>query len=300
MFTLAHLSDPHLAPLPTPRFSELASKRMLGFLNWQRKRRDAHHRDALEEIVADIAAQEPDHIALTGDLVNISLPDEFKSARSWLAALGPPQSVTLVPGNHDAYVRSMVGRAAAAWGDYMRGDEGTEPGLPFVRRRANLALVGVSSAFASAPLMSTGRLGARQIAQLAEVLATLRAERVFRVVLIHHPPEVEPLRRRERLIDAHAFQEVLANEGAELVLHGHDHFSSVTWLDGPDRRIPAVGVPSASAATGGRWEPAGYKLYRVEGEPRAWRCEMIARGFEPETNTIAELGRRVLVRATAH
>jgi 3',5'-cyclic AMP phosphodiesterase CpdA len=296
MFTLAHLSDPHLAPLPTPRFSELASKRMLGFINWQRKRRDIHQRLALDDIVADIAAQAPDHIALTGDVVNISLPDEFAAARAWLAALGPPQSVSLVPGNHDAYVRSMNGRAAAVWGDYMRGDEGTEPGLPFVRRRASVALVGVSTAFASSPLMSTGRLGARQTAQLAEVLAALRAERVFRVVLIHHPPETEPHRRRERLLDADAFRGVLANEGAELVLHGHDHISSVAWLDGPDRRIPVVGVPSASAATGGPWEPAGYNLYRVEGESRAWRCEMIARGFEPGNNTIGEVGRRVLVR----
>ena len=31
-FTLAHLSDPHLPPLPTPRLAELAGKRMLGYL----------------------------------------------------------------------------------------------------------------------------------------------------------------------------------------------------------------------------------------------------------------------------
>ena len=32
MFTLAHLSDPHLAPLPAPRIADLASKRVLGWL----------------------------------------------------------------------------------------------------------------------------------------------------------------------------------------------------------------------------------------------------------------------------
>ena len=36
MFTLAHLSDPHLAPLPAPRWSELIGKRVTGYINWQR------------------------------------------------------------------------------------------------------------------------------------------------------------------------------------------------------------------------------------------------------------------------
>ena len=116
MFTLAHLSDPHLAPLPTPRFSELASKRLLGFLNWQRKRRDIHQRVPLDEIVADLATQTPDHTAVTGDLVNIALPDEFAAARAWLAALGSGHNVTVIPGNHDAYVRSMIGQAASSLG----------------------------------------------------------------------------------------------------------------------------------------------------------------------------------------
>jgi len=37
-FTLAHLSDPHLPPLPEPRASELAGKRVFGYLNWRRNR----------------------------------------------------------------------------------------------------------------------------------------------------------------------------------------------------------------------------------------------------------------------
>ena len=39
--------------------------------------------------------------------------------------------------------------------------------------------------------------------------------------------------------------------GAELVLHGHDHLHMINWLAGPNgTRVPAVGVPSASAALG--------------------------------------------------
>ena len=38
-FLLAHLSDPHLAPLPKPHWSQLLNKRVTGYINWQRKRR---------------------------------------------------------------------------------------------------------------------------------------------------------------------------------------------------------------------------------------------------------------------
>ena len=53
MFTLAHLSDPHLAPLPAPRWSELIGKRVTGYINWQRRRRFIHDRAVLDKVVAD-------------------------------------------------------------------------------------------------------------------------------------------------------------------------------------------------------------------------------------------------------
>jgi 3',5'-cyclic AMP phosphodiesterase CpdA len=122
VFLLAHLSDPHLAPLPPPRLGELASKRLLGYLNWVRKRHAIHRRDVLAAIVADLHAAKPDHIAVTGDLVNIALPGEIANAAQWLEALGPPAQVSLVPGNHDAYVPGAAGRCVRAWAPYMAGE----------------------------------------------------------------------------------------------------------------------------------------------------------------------------------
>src|SRR5882672_8065288 len=104
MFVLAHLSDPHLAPLPRPRPRELASKRLIGYLHWRRIRHLVHRTAALDAITRDLAAMRPDHVAVTGDLVNIALPSEFARARHWLEGLGGPADVSVVPGNHDAYV----------------------------------------------------------------------------------------------------------------------------------------------------------------------------------------------------
>src|SRR5437763_10934591 len=122
MFVLAHLSDPHLGPLPTPRFGELAGKRALGFLNWHRKRRAIHRPEILELVMHDLAASGADHVAVTGDLVNLALAAEFAPALAWLARLGPPHRGTGVPGNHDAYVRAALAAPQQHWGEYMRGD----------------------------------------------------------------------------------------------------------------------------------------------------------------------------------
>jgi 3',5'-cyclic AMP phosphodiesterase CpdA len=276
MFVLAHLSDPHLAPIPKPRLAELMGKRATGFLNWQRKRRLMHRTEVLERIVADLEAQTPDHIAVTGDLVNIALAGEFAPARAWLEGLGSPADVTLVPGNHDAYVRRTAQHAALYWGDYMRGDDGAA--FPFVRRRGPLTLIGLSTAVPTAPLLATGRLGPDQLKKVAGLLDQYGNGDSFRVVLIHHPPSSTRSRHLKRLVDGAALRELLKRQGAELVIHGHDHVRSLTFLDGPRRPIPVVGVPSASEAPPGEHDPAGYNLYRIGGERGAWRCEVVTRG----------------------
>ncbi|RVC83466.1 metallophosphoesterase, partial [Mesorhizobium sp. M4A.F.Ca.ET.022.05.2.1] len=43
MFRLAHISDVHLGPLPGVTYRELASKRVVGYVNWQRNRRRHMH-----------------------------------------------------------------------------------------------------------------------------------------------------------------------------------------------------------------------------------------------------------------
>src|SRR5262245_39982 len=104
-FTLAHISDVHLGPLPLPGVTDCNLKRLSGYLNWHRNRKHLHLRPVLDSIVADLLAQRPDHIAVTGDLVNIGLPSEHLAALDWLATLGPPDRVSVVPGNHDIYTR---------------------------------------------------------------------------------------------------------------------------------------------------------------------------------------------------
>jgi len=279
-FTLAHLSDPHLAPLPSPRLGELMGKRALGYLNWTRNRHKVHRRDVLDALVKDLQAQRPDHIAVTGDLVTIALEAEFAPARAWLQSAGAPEHVTVVPGNHDAYARVTRNRSAEIWGDYLRGDGAltTDPiAFPFVRRRGPLALVGVSSAVPTPPLMATGWLGQAQRDALDGILSRLSAEPAFRVLLIHHPLRSDS--RQKRLTDSDDLLRLLKRHGVELILHGHDHIHSTMWFDGPRGRIPAIGVPSASAIAHRHYPAAAYNLFSIERDGDVWRCEQVVRGL---------------------
>ena len=293
-FTLAHLSDPHLPPLPTPRLAELAGKRVLGYLNWTRNRRNFYRREVLDALVSDLRAQAPDHVAMTGDVVNLAIEAEFAPALSWLKGVGPPDRVTAIPGNHDAYVRATQHRFAEVFSDYLRGDDAPNAGatFPFLRRRGPLALIGLTSAVPTALFMATGRLGRAQIDALERILIELSSEQIFRVLLVHHPLWSDS--RPKRLTDSSKLLTLLKRYGVELILHGHDHIHSTMWFDGPDGKIPGIGVPAASALARGRHPAAAYNLLTIERDGNAWRCEQSVRSIGDELS-VRELKRTRLL-----
>lgn len=290
-FVLAHLSDPHIAPLPAPSFGQLASKRIMGFLSWQLRRRKLHKRETLDGLVADLKGQAPSHVAITGDVTNISLPAEFEQAAEWFRAIGPAEWVSVIPGNHDAYVSQPWEDSWQLWADYMSADDAHPEGFedfPYVRERGGVALIGLSSAVPTLPAYASGHLGEPQLAKLETCLAELGARGRFRCVLVHHPPVPGIVSPRKALTDAAAFREVLGRHGAELVLHGHDHSFTVKEIEGPGGPIPVCGVPSASSGPGGHKPLAQYHLYRISGKTGAWRTRMHVRRWEGPGKGYAE------------
>jgi 3',5'-cyclic AMP phosphodiesterase CpdA len=306
VFTLAHLSDPHL-PMPPARPAQLLNKRATGYANWWRHRVHLHVPEALAGIVADIKAQQPDHIALTGDLVNIALPQEYRRAADWLANLGAPDHVTVIPGNHDAYVSVPWAESLGLWGAWMAGD-GQPPAtgfdvFPTVRRRDGLALIGLSTAVPKPPFLATGDLGTEQIARAERLLAETAREGLCRIVLIHHPPLADQSRWKH-LTDAAAFQAMIRRVGCEAILHGHNHRSEIARIAGPDGPVPVLGASSASAARGSKYGRARYHLLRIAREAAGWRLDVAIRalnadnsGCEPDGDLVFHTGDRLAMVA---
>jgi 3',5'-cyclic AMP phosphodiesterase CpdA len=295
MFRLAHLSDIHLGPLPDVTYRDLASKRITGYINWQRNRRH-HMQDGIaERLIADLRNFPHDHIAVTGDLVNLALDGEIEVARLWMEALGSYEDVTLVPGNHDAYVPGALDKVCKAWGGWMTGDGSNHAmdrnSFPFLRRRGPLAIIGVSSARASAPFMASGFFSGKQAERLARFLDETGREGLFRVVLIHHPPVRGATAAHKRLFGITRFQKVIREHGAELILHGHTHLPTTHWIADRHRAVPVVGVAAAGQATGSAKPAAQYNLIEIDGKPGDWRVCVTRRGIAGPTLEMADIGK---------
>ncbi|HSO42249.1 MAG TPA: metallophosphoesterase [Rhodospirillales bacterium] len=298
MFTIAHLSDPHVpSPLPLS-LAVLASKRIFGYWSWRRRRVFIHSGVVLEALSRDLAATAPDHVAVTGDLVNISLPGEFPAAARWLETLGPADTVSVVPGNHDAYVSVPWAGSCALWSAYMTGErsgKGFAPpsgpdDFPYLRRLGDVAIIGLSTAIPTPPGWASGRLGEAQLDRLDGMLAEAGDEGAFRIVLLHHPPIEGDNPVRKRLVDVAALQQVIARRGAELLLHGHDHRCSIRTMAGPQGGVPAVGVPSASAVIE-KHRPIGqYHLFEIARSPRGWRIDLRLRRYSASTGRFEPAG----------
>ncbi|MBM3620441.1 MAG: metallophosphoesterase [Alphaproteobacteria bacterium] len=284
MFRFAHLSDPHL-PLPDVRMRELLSKRMTGWLSWRYRRRRIHAPDALAAAVTDLRRAAPDHVAVTGDIANISTAAEFRQAAAWLRELGRPEDVTLVPGNHDAYVPVPWATSQGLWGAYMAGDGAAPPAsrddFPLLRRRGCVAFIGLSTALPRAPLIATGEVGAAQLARFEAMMRDLRD--LCRVVLIHHPPQIGGASRHKELSDQRAVREAIARVGADLVLHGHMHRTMLGRIESPQGPVPVLGVASTSAHPASKYGAGGYNMIGVERDPDGgWRFDVEVRSIRPD------------------
>jgi 3',5'-cyclic AMP phosphodiesterase CpdA len=294
-FRLAHISDLHIGPLPpvTPR--DLLSKRLLGYLSWHSRKQRIHRIEVLAALERDLQANAPDHVVITGDLVNLGLPAEFVQAGAWLRDLGTPGWISVVPGNHDAYVRIGPDRSLAHWADYMTSDRAPPQGraaaggFPYLRRRGPLAIIGLSTAIATPPGFATGRLGEAQLEALDRLLADLAGDDCCRVLLLHHPPLAGACTWRKRLIDAPAFRRIVACRGADLILHGHGHASVNGIVEARGSRIPVLGVPSASSLHARPERRARYQIYGIKRTASGWAASSEVRGYDRKSASFVPL-----------
>ncbi len=288
-YCFAQLSDPHLSTLDNVRWHQLLSKRVLGYISWRKNRRIEHRSEVLDALQHDLQQDRPDHLLVTGDLTHISLPDEFKQARRWLDALGPPTEVSVIPGNHDAYVRVPWQQGLAHWQDYMRSDDdadATGPALfPSLRIRGPVAFIGLSTAVPAPPLLATGRLGKAQLQRLKTLLNETAEQGLFRVVFLHHPPVPGQEKWRKRLTDDHAFCKTLAECGAELVLHGHMHRPIDNQIEIPGGHIPVFGIPSSSAIGQKPGRASQYFRYQIDKQDSHWQLQVHVRAYDAATGT---------------
>lgn len=284
---LAHCSDLHLLSHDGAKWLELANKRWIGAMNLISNRSRHYHVAAFDDMVADLNALGIEHVLCTGDVTNLALRREFEFARGKFDALtNGPINVTVIPGNHDAYVAEGVGLFAELFGPFAATDAGWEwtaddrapsdhendligdaPRWPIVRIRGELALVGLSTSRQTAWFTAYGVVGEGQLARVGRVLADPRLAGKARVVAIHHPPAGPRAKSWIRgLRDHDAFAKVIADAGADLIVHGHEHRDMTEVLVGPGgSNVPVRGVVSGTYLHDKPAKTSRYRIFEIEG-----------------------------------
>ncbi len=283
---LAHFSDLHLLSIDGLRWLQLMNKRWIGRMNLISNRSRHYHVSAFEDMVADLNTQGIDHVLCTGDVTNLALRREFEFARGKFDGLahGKP-NITVIPGNHDAYVAEGVGlfaelfepfaRTDSAWGwsaadrddsDHEGDLVGGIPRWPIVRIREGLALFGLSTSRQTPWFTAYGRVGKGQLARLERALLDPRLAGKFRLVAIHHPPAGPRAKSRIRgLRDHDQFAEVIARAGADLIVHGHEHRDMRESLAGPgDTTVPVRGIVSGTYFHDNPDKTARYRIFEIQ------------------------------------
>jgi len=282
---LAHCSDLHLLSHDGARWLDLANKRWIGAMNLISSRSRHYHVAAFEHMIEDMNAQGIEHVLCTGDVTNLALEQEFKFARAMFDRLvGGPEHVTVIPGNHDAYVAEGIAHFATVFDEYHRADAGwawteadradngeggdAEDDLhwPLVRVRGELAIIGLSTSRQTPWFTAYGRIGAGQLARLRQALGDPRLAGKVRLVAIHHPPAGKHARSKVRgLRDHEAFAQVIGEVGADLIVHGHEHQDLVEELAGPAGPIPVRGIASGTYHHNKPDRIGRYRVFEIDG-----------------------------------
>ena len=209
------MSDPHVLSRTAAEWRSIVfNKRVTGYANLLLRRGRVHRREYLLAVFA-AAAEQSDHVVVTGDVTNLSLEHEYEEAGALLADVARRTEVTVVPGNHDVYLPATHEgrRFPHHFGRFVETDlpefARDLPAGPFpcVKLRGAVAFIALSSAVPRPPFVSGGYLGRQQLDALEHLLAHPAVRQRTPVVLIHHPPvDARPrlMQLRDGLVDAAA------------------------------------------------------------------------------------------------
>lgn len=294
MFSIAHISDLHIPPLPRLQLNQLASKRLLGLFSWHHKWKSEHRQAILDALFAKLDEIKPDHICITGDITFTTDPAEVDQAVEWLARLGDPTRVSLIPGNHDAYVPGALDYALRQWSCWIQDDEGQQ-GFPYLHRRGPVNIIGLSSAVVTPPLTSMGYLGNEQLEKTKALLGRINSERRTTLLLLHHAPHDGATGKSRALSNRRNLQAMLFHAPVELILHGHLHYPVRATLDSVNGPIPVLGAASASAR--GKHKAVAH-FHLIELETDAERPQLAVQHYHyvPESDRFVATTRELIER----
>ncbi len=278
MTLIAHLSDLHLGPVPFPVPGPVALKPVLGWINWARQP-GQHDNTLWLKAAGEAMATRPDFTLMTGDLVELGLDSEWRAAAEALSLLGPPETVTWAPGNHDLYTPAGEAKARALMATWLPRGTGRDlrDSFPRLDLVGEAAIVTLCSGTPTWLFSAEGEIGSAQLVRLDQMLAGIDRNRHLPIIAVHHPPHTPRLSWLKRLRDGEALIDLMIRRECSLLFHGHLHAATRVEIVREGQTITQIGAPSASATGRHGDDPAGINLVEITRQETGlhWSCRHV-------------------------
>jgi len=221
--TIIHISDLHFHTYPQ-NFRDWKSKRILGAANLLFRRKRQFPLQRAKRLVEQIQKMNWDHLVISGDLTQLALEKGFSRARKTLEPLlTDPERVTVIPGNHDRYVRQAAGTDLFSqyFGEFFGNKE-----IHVRKLNSDWVIIGWDSAHPNDWLSASGTVRRSTIQATADLLESCPEQTKF-IIVNHYPltfPEGWNYDRFHELYNLVPVRDwILRHPQIRLYLHGHIH-----------------------------------------------------------------------------
>lgn len=273
---LAHFTDIHVTHFPLR--GAVALKRFAAVVSYSLMGRGRHFRGSdhrIARLLEDLDEHPVDHALCTGDLTGVATVDEFaRVAELFGPRLQQPSRFTVIPGNHDRYVRGAQGLFEQHFSALCEGAR-----FPFAKRVSpGVTVVAIDVARPTSVVDSSGLCGAAQRDALLGLLTDPSLREEFVVLALHYGllrAEGQRDKRNHGLRDDLELTALIDRDDVslDLVVHGHMHRPYVVKSA---RRT----MINPGSATDLHVAGMGYHVYDID--PAAHRVRLSRRRWSAE------------------